>query len=75
MEEKGNINEINSYKILIIFLFVEIKQYFCNILQKEEDVSAGIAAIRTLMQIITQYKCRHFCFSFLQSLFNLFHFS
>ncbi|KAI4459318.1 translation initiation factor eif-2b subunit alpha [Holotrichia oblita] len=30
----------------------DIEKYFCNILQKEEDVSAGIAAIRTLLEII-----------------------
>ncbi|GJQ82051.1 hypothetical protein Trydic_g6925 [Trypoxylus dichotomus] len=30
----------------------DIEHYFCNILKTEEDVSAGIAAIRTLLEII-----------------------
>lgn len=65
MEGKGEKNKVNNYKMLFIFLFAEIKQYFCNILKKEEDVSAGIAAIKTLMKIITHYKC-------VISLFNLY---
>ncbi|XP_018331085.1 translation initiation factor eIF-2B subunit alpha [Agrilus planipennis] len=34
----------------------DIKQYFLTILQKEKDVSAGIAAIRTLMEILRKYS-------------------
>ncbi|KRT82694.1 hypothetical protein AMK59_4475, partial [Oryctes borbonicus] len=30
----------------------DIEDYFCNILKTEEDVSAGVAAIRTLLEII-----------------------
>lgn len=36
---------------------LDIEKYFCNILQKEEDVSAGIAAIRTLLEIIKNDRC------------------
>ncbi|KAF2893433.1 hypothetical protein ILUMI_12739 [Ignelater luminosus] len=34
----------------------EIEQYFLTIIEKEPDVSAGIAAMRTLMEIIEHYK-------------------
>lgn len=34
----------------------DIERYFCSILKKEEDVSAGVAAIRTLMKVIQEYQ-------------------
>lgn len=41
----------------ILFL-LEILKYFCNIVQNDEDISVGVAAIRTLMEVIKHYKCR-----------------
>lgn len=51
------------YKNIIIFttqplLLLEIEKHFLQILKEEQDVSAGIAAIRTLMEIIRHYNCK-----------------
>ncbi|XP_019864559.1 translation initiation factor eIF-2B subunit alpha [Aethina tumida] len=35
----------------------EVKNYFTKIIKEEEDVSIGVAAIRTLLEIINQSKC------------------
>ncbi|KAL1506819.1 hypothetical protein ABEB36_006109 [Hypothenemus hampei] len=35
----------------------EVQKYFGTILEKETHVSAGVAAIRTLMEVIRQSKC------------------
>ncbi|GLV31113.1 eukaryotic translation initiation factor 2B subunit alpha [Carabus blaptoides fortunei] len=34
----------------------EIEEFFCSILKNEEDVSAGVAAIRTLFNVLKDYK-------------------
>lgn len=44
-------------KIKHYFLVPEIRRYFCKIVKEEQDVSVGVAAIRTLMEIIKHYKC------------------
>lgn len=49
---------------IIEVLFLEIRHYFCKIVKEEQDVSVGVAAIRTLMEIIKHYKCM------LQTIFN-----
>lgn len=35
----------------------EIQDYFCQIVEKEQDVSAGVAAVRTLMEVIRKSEC------------------
>ncbi|CAG9824000.1 unnamed protein product, partial [Phaedon cochleariae] len=34
----------------------EVRQYFCKIIKEDEDVSVGVAAIRTLLEIIKHSK-------------------
>lgn len=38
------------------FYFAEIQDYFLKILEQEKDVSAGVAAIRTLLKVLEQYN-------------------
>jgi len=37
----------------------EISQYFSNIMEKESDVSASIAAITTLLKLLEHDKCKY----------------
>jgi len=37
---------------------VEIEEVFGGILEKEQDVSAGIAAIRTLLTVLERDTCK-----------------
>lgn len=43
---------------MLAYFILEIRKYFCNIVQNDEDVSVGVAAIRTLMEVIKHYKCK-----------------
>lgn len=43
-----------------IFFFSEICQYFGEIIKNEKDVSAGMAAIRTLLTILERSKCKFY---------------
>jgi hypothetical protein len=45
------------------FCFTEIEEVFGGILEKEQDVSAGMAAIRTLLTVLEHdtCKCMLFC--------------
>lgn len=36
---------------------LEIRKYFCNIVQNDQNVSVGVAAIRTLMEVIKHCRC------------------
>lgn len=36
--------------------FAEIQDIFLKILKEEEDISVGVAAIKTLLAVIEQYK-------------------
>lgn len=38
------------------FTFTEVQEIFLKIMKEEEDVSAGVAAIRTLLSVIENYK-------------------
>lgn len=53
--------EINIYKILYLLFvnFTEVSQYFSDIMEKEPDVSASIAAISTLLKILEHDKCEY----------------
>lgn len=42
---------------MIHLFFSEISQYFSDIMEKEPDVSAGIAAISTLLKLLEHDKC------------------
>lgn len=37
--------------------FPEVQEYFCKIIKEDEDISVGVAAIRTLMEVIKHSKC------------------
>lgn len=41
------------------FTFTEVQEIFLKIMREEEDVSAGVAAIRTLLTVIENYKGIH----------------
>jgi len=43
---------------LFIFCLIEIEEVFGGILEKEQDVSAGIAAIRTLLTVLEHDTCK-----------------
>lgn len=45
-----------NFHILYILQFSEVQEIFLKILKEEEDVSAGVAAIRTLLSVIENYK-------------------
>lgn len=38
------------------YFFAEIQDIFLKIIKKEEDISVGVAAIKTLLAVIEQYK-------------------
>jgi hypothetical protein len=40
------------------FCFTEIEEVFGGILEKEQDVSAGMAAIRTLLTVLEHDTCK-----------------
>lgn len=40
-------------------LFSEVSQYFSNIMEKESDISASIAAITTLLKLLEHDKCKY----------------
>lgn len=40
----------------LLFFIPEVQEIFLKILREEEDVSAGVAAIRTLLTVIENYK-------------------
>lgn len=40
-------------------IFSEICQYFNSIIKDEKDVSAGMAAIRTLLKVLEYSKCKN----------------
>lgn len=48
-----------------VFHFIpEIQDIFLKILENEEDISVGIAAIKTLLAVIEQYKGISHTFSY-----------
>lgn len=49
-------NDIKLETYSWILLFTEVQNIFLNILREEEDVSAGVAAIKTLLTVIETYK-------------------
>jgi len=44
--------------ICFSFCLIEIEEVFGGILEKEQDVSAGIAAIRTLLTVLEHDTCK-----------------
>lgn len=46
-------------------MYTEIQEHFYNIIRNEKDVSAGVAAIASLLKVLEKSKCK--CRSF----FNL----
>lgn len=50
----SQLNKLSQY--FIHFTFTEVQAIFLKILREEEDVSAGVAAIRTLLSVIENYK-------------------
>jgi len=55
--------------ICFCFCLIEIEEVFGGILEKEKDVSAGIAAIRTLLTVLEHDTCK--CCVLLHSLKNV----
>ncbi|KOB67758.1 EIF2B-alpha protein [Operophtera brumata] len=53
-------NKVFPSRILYQYLsyFAEIQDIFLKILKEEEDISVGVAAIKTLLAVIEQYKVR-----------------
>jgi hypothetical protein len=43
---------------MFYFFFTEIEEFFGGILEKEQDVSAGMAAIRTLLTVLEHDTCK-----------------
>lgn len=48
-------NKVN-YSTCGSFASTEVRETFLKIMKEEEDVSAGVAAIRTLLTVIKNYK-------------------
>lgn len=46
------------YLLYIFFLLSEVSQYFTDIMEKELDISASIAAISTLLKLLEHDKCK-----------------
>lgn len=44
---------------MFCYIFSEICQYFNSIIRNETDVSASIAAIRTLLKVLERSKCKY----------------
>lgn len=44
--------------IYLFFCSIEIEDVFGGILEKEQDVSAGVAAIRTLLTVLEHDTCK-----------------
>lgn len=42
----------------MVFFLSEVSRYFSNIMEKEPDVSASIAAIVTLLKLLEHDKCK-----------------
>lgn len=42
-----------------LYFFSEVSQYFSNIMDKESDISASIAAITTLLKLLEHDKCKY----------------
>jgi len=42
-----------------LYFFLEVSHYFSNIMEKESDISASIAAITTLMKLLEDDKCKY----------------
>lgn len=38
---------------------VDVEKYFSDLLSKDESLSAGIAAIRTLLEVLKKTKCKY----------------
>lgn len=55
--------------ICFSFCLIEIEEVFGGILEKEQDVSAGVAAIRTLLAVLEHETCK--CCALLYSLNNV----
>jgi len=47
-----------SHLFVFFFCLIEIEEVFGGILEKERDVSAGIAAIRTLLTVLEHDTCK-----------------
>lgn len=61
MEKEGKQFQNNKLKKQLYFQFLffsEICQYFNDIIKDEKDVSAGMAAIRTLLKVLEYSKCK-----------------
>lgn len=41
----------------------EIENVFLSIMRKEKEVSAGVAAIRTLLKVLEHDKCKFYRFT------------
>lgn len=48
------------------FCFTEIEEVFGGILENEQDVSAGMAAIRTLLNVLERDTCKCVLFYMIQ---------
>lgn len=41
-----------------IYYVLGVEEFFTSIMKKEQEVSAGIAAIRTLLKLLEHDKCK-----------------
>lgn len=48
------------YVLFINYVFADIYEYFIRIIQEQEELSAGMAAIRTLLEVLERSKCKQF---------------
>lgn len=49
---------LNVCLILHCIFLLEVSQYFSDIMEKEPNVSASIAAISTLLKLLEHDKCK-----------------
>lgn len=59
MDSKGTFYKYVIVSMIIVIILA-VEEYFTNILKNEENVSAGVAAIRTLMEVIKHDNCNYF---------------
>lgn len=57
------------YHLFVFLCLIEIEEVFGGILEKEQNVSAGVAAIRTLLTVLEHDTCK--CYVLLHSLKNV----
>jgi hypothetical protein len=56
----GNLIPKTTYNTKLIFYFADLQKFFFEIMEKDQNLSIGIAAINTLLMVLEKTECKFF---------------